>query len=443
MAHQIIRAYRIRFKPTKAQAQVLNRSFGAARWAYNYGREVILHWIRRHQSLSGARCIRLKEPLRLAAPIAKLVRQTKTITYVGISSDITRLKRTAEYAWLKEIPSDVINQSLRNLDRAFANFFAKRAKYPKRKKFGTVNTVRLPIDPRHIGKLANWVAGKLELPLLGTLNLSRALPNTAPPKLATVRLESCGKWSVSFCVQEEGELLPVTSGAIGIDVGVSCAIAKSDGDKVENDRRLTKRMKYLKRQQRRLSRKVKGSNRWKRQKAKIAGAYNKLSGMRRDQTHRQSNRLIAENQIIVTEDLNVSGMMRIGGGLAREISDVAMSGLISKIAYKADWYGRTHIKIGRFFASSKTCSACGYKLDELKLDVRQWTCPKCSTQHDRDINAAKSVLAEGLRLLGATGPLDARGGGSSGEEIFSKPVPANEARTGQADRACREQTREA
>lgn len=410
MAETYPKAYRIRFAPSSEQAKLLWRWFGAARFAYNFALGFI--------------------------SAAWRVRNERK-TYVDASKELTRMKRTEEFGWLQEILSDVMGQSLRNLDRAFANFFAKRARYPKRKKFGTINTVRFALNPRHVGKMRHWAAGKLELPALGVLNLSRALPNTAPPKLVTVRLEPCGKWSVSFVVQEEIEVLPVAVGAVGIDLGVSSAIAYSTGEKVTNPRRLAGRMKYLKRQQRRLSHKVKGSNHWRRQKRRVANAHAKLAGMRRDWAHQQANRLVAEHQIIVTEDLNVAGMLRRGGGLAREIGDVGMAELVSKIAYKAEWRGRTHVKVGRYFASSKACSACGHKLDELRLDVREWICPKCGLLHDRDVNAARSILIEGLSLLtGAKGPLSARGGWSSGgRDAPMQPVPADEARTGQTEPA--------
>lgn len=156
------KAYRIRFTPTKAQTKLLWRWFGAARFAYNFALDFISTAWRAH-------------------------RERKT--YVDAGKELTAMKRTEELGWLKEIPSDVLGQSLRNLDRAFANFFAKRARYPKRKKFGTVNTVRFALDPRHVVKMKHWAEGKLELPALGVLDLSRALPNTAPPKLVTVRLE--------------------------------------------------------------------------------------------------------------------------------------------------------------------------------------------------------------------------------------------------------------
>lgn len=412
------KAYRIRFTPTHAQAKLLWRWFGAARFAYNFALSFISGaWRQRRESKS----------------------------YADAGRELTRMKSTEAFGWLKEIPSDVLAQPRRNLDRAFANFFGKRARYPRRKKFGTVNTVRFALDPRHAGKMRHWAAGKLELPALGVLDLARALPNCAPPKMVTVRLEPCGKWSVSFCVQEEIEVLPVVTGVVGIDLGVSSAIVLSTGEKVANGRRLAGRMKYIKRQQRRLSRKVKGSNRWRRQKYVVACAHAKLAGMRRDFAHQQANRLIAENQIIVTEDLNIAGMMRRGGGLAREMSDVGMGGLVSKIAYKAEWRGRTHIKVDRFFPSSKTCSGCQHKLDELRLDVRKWACPKCGTQHDRDVNAARNILAEGLRILvPATGPgIYARGEGSAGgRDGTAQPVPLDEARTGQIERACLEQARE-
>lgn len=417
MPQVVLHAHRIRFKPTTAQEDLLTRSFGAARWSWNVGLEMISRaWKERRERF----------------------------TYVDVGKQLTVAKKWHEFDWLNEVPSDVVTQALRDLDTAYRNFFQKRARYPRFKKRDTKNTVRFMLDPRHAGKMANWAQGKLELPKLGVLNLSRALPNTASPKLVTVGLEPTGKWYVSFVVEEEVEMLAPVHNAVGVDLGVSCIAALSDGRRIENLRKLTGRLRHLKRMQRCLARRQKGSNRWKRQKQRIGRIHARVAGQRRDQAHRLTNRLITKNQIIAIEDLHVKGMMARGGGLAREISDVGFAEIRRQLEYKAAWRSRTVVAVDRFAPTSKTCSKCGHVLEKLALNIREWACPTCGTAHDRDVNAARVIKRLALRSLKrpAKGPVTARGDRSSGTgDSMPEPVPVGEARTGQTVRACLERAR--
>ena len=363
-----IRSYRLRAYPTPRQQRRLAREFGAARWVYNRGLETISRaWRERQERITG----------------------------VDVSRQITKLKQ-AEVPWLREISSYVLTQSLRDLDRAFKAFYAKRARYPRFKKRCGKQAVRYQLDGRLKGI---YLAGsRLALPRLGPLKLVWSRVPKGRPKMATVRRDRVGRYFVSMAMEEEIRPLPAADRAVGVDAGLSAAITLDDGTKVPPPRYLEGRLKQLKRRSRDFSRTKRGSRRRARARWRLAREHTRIWDCRREWLHKLSSRLVHENQVICVEDLNVSGMLR-NRHLSRALADGALAELQRQLKYKALWYGRTFVRVGRFFPSSKRCSACGFVREELSLSTRKWTCPECGVEHDRDVNAAINIRQEGLRIL--------------------------------------------
>lgn len=224
---------------------------------------------------------------------------------------------------------------------------------------------------------------------------SRPLPEVAQPSTVTVSRDSAGRWFVSILIETTIEQQPVTDGVVGVDAGITSLVTLSTGEKVANPRHERADRLKLARAQRALARKQKGSANRAKARLKVARIHARIVDRRRDLLHKLSTRLVRENQTIVIEDLSVRNMLR-SRSLARAISDAAWSQLRSMLEYKAAWYGRTVIAIDRWYPSSKTCSACGRINTTMNLGVRAWTCPDCHAIHDRDINAARNILAAGL-----------------------------------------------
>lgn len=360
------RAFKYRFYPTDAQAAELSRTFGCVRKVYN---------------------------LALAARTEAWTRQER-VNYNATSAMLTAWKKTEELAYLNEVSSVPLQQALRHLQTAFTNFFGKRAKYPRfksRKKSRksaeyTTSAFRFRDGSLTLAKMAE--------PL--DIVWSRPLPEGASPSTVTVSQDAAGRWFVSLlCEDPSVQPLAATSAAVGIDVGLDHLLALSTGEKVANPRHERRDRARLAKAQRQLARKAKGdgANRAKARR-KAAKVYARITDRRRDHLHKLTTRLVRENQTIVIEDLTVRNMVK-NRSLARAISDAAWSEFRSMLEYKAQWYGREVIAIDRWFPSSKLCSTCGTLQDKMPLNVRTWTCD-CGTTHDRDVNAAKNILAVGL-----------------------------------------------
>lgn len=242
-----------------------------------------------------------------------------------------------------------------------------------------------------------------------SIRWSRPLPEGCSPSIITVTLSPCGRWHVSMLINNPNvQHLPPTNKKIGLDVGISSLLTTSDGDKVANPRHFKRHRQKLKRVQKALSRKKKGSLNRHKARVKVALAHDKILNSRKDFLHKLTTQLVRENQTIVVEDLAVKNMVK-NHKLALSISDASwglffraedsvrkqQQELVRQLAYKCEWYGRTLIKIDRWFPSSKRCGHCGHIVDKLPLDIREWDCPKCGTHYDRDINAAKNILAAG------------------------------------------------
>lgn len=318
--------------------------------------------------------------------------EKRSIGYAAMGRALTAWKRTPELAFLNEVSSVPLQQSLRHLDCAYTNFFRKRKGYPsfKRKQGGgSASFTRSAFRyARGALKLAK-VAGPLDV------RWSRPLPPGADPSSVAVSLDAAGRWHVSIlCEDARVKPLPTLDTAVGIDMGISALCTLSTGEKIDNPQH--ERSEHARRRMlsKSLSRKQKGSNNRRKARFKLARLHARIADRRRDAMAKLSTRLVRENQTIVVEDLNIAGMVR-NRKLARSISDAAWRMLLSMLAYKCGWYGRNLVQVDRFFPSSKTCHACGCVVESLPLHVREWTCVECGVVHDRDHNAALNLLAAG------------------------------------------------
>ncbi|MDN7951744.1 IS200/IS605 family element RNA-guided endonuclease TnpB [Burkholderia multivorans] len=364
---EVKRAYKFRFYPTPEQEMILAKTFGCARFAYNY-------------------------MLRLRTD-AWMQRQER-IGYHETSAALTALKKQPEYAWLNEVSSVPVQQALRHLQTAFNNFFAKRARYPQFKRkdgpqAAEYTTSAFKLDGRSL-KLA-----KMSEPL--AVRWSRQIPKAAKVTTVTVSKDSAGRYFVSLLCDDVVAKKPAVDGKIGVDLGLTHFAILSTGEKVAAPNTFRRYEKKLAKLQRRLAKKTKGAKRREKAKLKVARLHAKIADARRDFLHKLSTRLINENQVIAIESLSVSNMQK-NRCLSKSISDASWSEFVRQLEYKARWYGRELIGIDRWYPSSKRCSDCGYTMPKMPLSVREWVCPECGSIHDRDINAARNVLAAGLAV---------------------------------------------
>ena len=362
------RAYKYRFYPSPDQAAELSRTFGCVRKVYNLALEVrTVAWYQRQERVS----------------------------YVQSSALLTEWKRGEDMAWLNEVSSVPLQQALRHLQGAFAAFWEKRAAYPKfksrKKSRASAEYTRSAFRYRD----GTLTLAKMDAPL--NVVWSRPLPDGAEPSTVTVSRDAAGRWFASLLCECAVEPIPAVGSVVGIDAGITSLVTLSTGEKVANPRHERRDRVRLARAQRNLARKQKGSANRVKARVKVARVHARITDRRKDFLHQLSTRLVRENQAVVIEDLSVRNMVR-NHSLARAISDAAWSDLRGMLEYKCDWYGRHLIVIDRWYPSSKTCSACGHVAARLPLNVREWDCPSCGTRHDRDINAARNVLAAGLAV---------------------------------------------
>jgi len=327
------------------------------------------------------------------------------------------------------VPATALTQCLRDQERAFSRFFAGHARYPRFKAKGGRQSLRFQ------GVGAPWRSGVLSLPKLGVLRLAEGLPEVERPDMLTLSRDASGAYYVSFCAQVPCSLLPGTGELVGVDLGLTHLATLSTGEKIPNPRHYQRRLRYLRQQQRCLARRKKGSRRREKQRVRVARAHARVREARQYALHALTTRLVREFSVIAIEDLNVRGLAC--GRSARAIQDAAFGELRRQLRYKSDWYGPLLLEVDRWYASSKHCSMCRFRLDELRLDQRQWTCPKCGTCHDRDINAARNLLTQGVRQLAGRDDRDLRvdAGDACPEEDILVQVLAEEARSGHHNRA--------
>ncbi|MFE5119520.1 RNA-guided endonuclease InsQ/TnpB family protein [Streptomyces sp. NPDC056669] len=365
MTQQVKRAFKYRFYPTDEQAAELSRTFGCVRLVYNKALD------ERTRAWYG---------------------EQRRISYVQSSAALTEWKKNGELAFLAEVSSVPLQQALRHLQTAFGNFFAKRAKYPRYKSRKTSRA-----SAEYTRSAFTWRDGRLTLAKTAEpldIRWSRPLPEGARPTTVTVSRDAAGRWFVSLLVEDTITPAPATNAAVGLDAGVTSLVTLSTGEKIANPRHERRDRKRLAKAQRELSRKAKGSANREKARRHLAKVHARIADRRRDFLHKLTTRLVRENQTVVIEDLTVRNLLK-NGRLARAISDAAWTDLRMMLEYKCAWYGRELVTVDRWFPSSKLCGACGTVREKLPLNVREWTCD-CGTVHDRDVNAARNILAAGL-----------------------------------------------
>jgi putative transposase len=373
-----LKAYKFRLYPTEEQEIFFAKSFGCIRKVYN---------------------LMLNDRIKAYEEVKN--DSSKTMTFP------TPAKYKKEFPFLKEVDSLALANAQLNLDKAYKNFFRdKSIGFPRFKsKKNPVQSYTTNNQNGTISLIDNRLIKVPKLKSLIKIKLHRQPKGII--KSATISRHSSGKYYVSLLCKEEVNELPKMKSAIGIDLGITDFAILSDGQKIDNNKFTSKMEKKLKREQCKLSRrgllaKKKGINlfeakNYQKQKRKVARLHEKVMNQRTDFLNKLSTEIIKNHDIICIEDLNTKGMLR-NHKLAKSISDVSWSSFVTKLQYKADWYGRKIIKVDKWFPSSQICSNCGHKDGKKSLDIREWTCPICHTQHDRDINASINILTEGLRI---------------------------------------------
>ena len=363
---RVKRAYQFRFYPDPQQETLLAQTFGCVRFVYNS--------ILRYRTDA-------------------YYQSQQKVGYIGANARLTAIKQTPELAFLNDVSSAPLQQCLRNQQAAFKNFFEGRAKYP------TFKSKKHRQSAEFTYRAFTFKSGELKLAKCDKpLAIKWSQPLPSDPTTVTVSKDQAGRYFVSCLCEFDPTLLPVTDKKVGIDVGIKDLFVTSDGFKSGNPRHTAKYAAKLAKYQRRLAKKTLGSKNRLKAKRKVARVHAKISDCRLDNLHKLSHRLVNENQVICAENLAVKNMIK-NPTLAKAIADASWGEFTRQLEYKAGWNGRTYVEIGRFFPSSKRCSCCGFVKDKLPLDVRSWECPECKAVHDRDINAAKNVLAAGLAVL--------------------------------------------
>jgi putative transposase len=359
-------AYKYRIYPNLVQKELMAKHFGCARYVYNWGLE---KKSKAYQT------------------------EDKNLTCFDLINEMVKLKKIEEYKWLSEVNSQSLQMPLRNLDNAYTNFFKKRGKFPKFKSksdshqsFQCPQNVHISFDDGHL-----WLP-KFKQPIKAIFH-RRFFGDI---KTCTVSVNPAGQYYISALV-EDHKIIPVKSEiskekSIGLDLGIKHFVTLSTGEKIENPKWLKKAEKKLKRLNRQISKSIKGSKNRDKKRKRLAKAHNKVVNQRKDFHHKLSIKLIRENQTICIEDLSIQEMMQKGNSqLSKEIGNVGWAQFVQFLQYKAEWYGRNIVKIGRFEPSSKLCT-CGKINNSLTLSDREWTCSGCGTTHDRDVLAANNIL---------------------------------------------------
>ncbi|NEQ83579.1 MAG: IS200/IS605 family element transposase accessory protein TnpB [Moorea sp. SIO2I5] len=379
------RAVKVRIYPTQEQVQILAQHFGCARWWWNYA---------------------LNQCIETYKETGKGLKQS------ALNSMLPKLKKQEETKWLKDCYSQVLQSVSLNLSRAYQNFFEGRAEYPRFKSYHHRQSIQYPQNVKQLGNCLKF-PGKL-----GVVKAVIHRPLDGEIKTVTVSKTPSGKHYASVLMEYEGTSVESSTNGkvVGIDLGIKDFAITYDGEKTSkfsNPKHLVKYEKKLAKKQRIAARKKKGSSGRKKARKIVAKVYDRIGNVRQDYLHKLSRKIVDNNQVVVVENLNVKGMVR-NHKLAKAISDLGWGNFVNFLSYKCEKEGKVLIEINRWFPSSKTCYNCHYRIKELPLDVRFWTCPSCGIQHDRDGNAAKNIRAEGIRMLSSSGTGEVN---ASGEEV--------------------------
>ena len=361
------RGYKYRAYPNKEQRELFSKNFGCCRFVYN-------HYLVKRK--------------------ATWEEWHDTMSFSETCKDLSHFLKK-EKDWLREADSSALQQSLRHLDNEYQNFFKKRSGYPKFKKKRSEQSYRTMNNSNSI----RIEGDHIKLPKAGRVKIVNTRSFEGRISSATVTRTASGRYYISLQVEEEFETLPNGGGMLGIDAGLTDLYTDSDNNKIINPKTLTKHEKRIRRLQRSLSRKEKGSKNREKARKRLAREHEKVADIRNDFQHKITHRLANDNQVVCIEDLNVKGMIK-NHKLARSISDASWSELFRKLEYKMEDRGGILIKVPRTYPSSQLCSCCGRQNSKVKdLTIRAWICPECGAEHDRDVNAAVNILAKGLEML--------------------------------------------
>jgi putative transposase len=383
------KSYKFRITPDKEQIELLSKHFGACRFVFN-------------RYLNSRKETYLEEK--------------KSLNYYDNANDLTKLKKEEDFVWLKEINSQSLQSSLRNLDTAYNKFFRKQTKFPRfkskydKQSFTVPQFITIEDEKLWIPKFKKGIE----------INLHREIEGKI--LFATISKSTTGNYYVSITCEVEYKPFEKTSSKVGIDTGIKDLAILSDGKVYENIKTLKANLKKLKYEQRQLSKKVKGSNSRLKQKSKLARVHEKVTNIRKDYLHKVSTEIIKNHDVICIEDLGVKNMMK-NHKLAQAFSDVSLGAFYTMLEYKANWNNKTIVKIDRFFPSSKTCNVCNYINQDLTLKDREWTCLSCNSVHDRDFNASINIKKQGLKILSGLGT------NSDTKQKRSKALPLGESMT--------------
>lgn len=374
----MLKAYKFRMYPDKEQEVQLAKTFGCCRLVYNY---------------------------YLARKIELYKSEQKSLSKYDCNNHLNReLKKSEEYIWLKEIDKFALTNSVYNLDTAYKNFFRDIKKGNKNQGFPKFKSKKINRHSYTTNFTNNNIEvdfknNKIKLPKLRWLDCITHREFNGQIKSCTISKTPSGKYFVSVLVETEHSQLLQNNNAMGMDLGVSDLLITSDGEVIDNRRLTYQYEQKLAKLQRQLAKKKKGSNNFHKQRIKVARLHEKIANKRKDNLHKISSQIVKENQFIFSENLNVSGMVR-NHNLAKAIHDVSWYELTRQLEYKSNWNSRVYHKIDRYFPSSQLCNVCGYKNTGTKdLSVREWICPECGSNHDRDINAAINILNQGMKEI--------------------------------------------